>query len=194
MNNRIYLNKINGYLYEVYDRSKDKQMKFGKLFKKYNDKNLHSTINETLFEFGDDRNLYSLSKYFPLLRKYDVRFKLIYEVDLSFLQEFKDSKHKIEILKNLNTMSEYFDNLKGNRITMVVIDISCDDDYLYLLFKNNIVYVLDKNTASIIKKIELSIKKMQDKFNELVIKIDAKSKDFIYAIQDPVFQVLKYEK
>ena len=185
--NRIYINKpANGYLFTLLDSTGNTITKFGELYRFENERELIK-MNTVKFLIDDMDNIYCAFQEYPVLRKYDKDFNLIYEIKYDYLPEIKAKnkkwKKKISETKNQNT----------NIYKIYNMNISTDGEFLYLglyLMDSNPVYKIGANTGEIIKKYIL---KYKEKETGYIFHVESFLKGFIFSIDYQYSRLLKFK-
>ena len=191
---RIYLNTVrNGALFDVYDiegnviksfgeslENKFEQRKNVKLDDKTHkkvekiDKELLNTVSYCIDENDD---LFCVFNGFPVLRKYDSKNELVFEVSLKDIPEIQNIPDK--------------SNLTSRNTRQCFNQLNLDEKYLYvcLALKDSPLYILDKDTGKILKKLYL-----KHENNTVFSGIDTSQDNFIYAVDSENKTVLRYKK
>ena len=147
---------------------------------------VNKRLNQGKLFIDDESSIYFAYDLYPILRKYNGDFNLLYEIKYDFIPEVKESRDKWR--KKLEGGSGFF-------ITLLNLCITVDKNYMYMLSfidEQQFIYVFDKYTGGLVKKIKFKI----DEFEEFQItSIDAVNKDFIFAADTyKNAVVLKFEK
>jgi hypothetical protein len=146
-NNRIFINTPSrDFLFTLLDYNGNIIASFGEKILKKESK--HPNDNLVRFDLDEEGNLYCSFLEKPILRKYDNKFKLIYEINLESLPEIKERKKVWE--KYTKGRS------KGSRLDKVYIaSIAADKEYIYLdvfSMEANPIYIIEKNTGFFVRK------------------------------------------
>lgn len=184
---QIYLNMpAKGYVFSVFDKNGNEINQFGEIFKNDFSPLYQKCDNTVRFIIDDNDDIYCIFLNYPILRKYNKNFKLIYEINYEYLKEvkMKYKKWKSWIPKEGKQPNHYIDKKYTSAI-------SFDDEYIYIVFDidNTPTYVFKKDDGAIIKKI---IFKDGEDILEFYSAIDFKSSKFIYLIDGGI--LYKFDK
>lgn len=143
-------------------------------------------FNTVYFDLKNDE-LYCTFKEIPLIRKYDNNDSLVYEIDLNIFPEIQITKQITEENRRKQT------NLNSYTYNNFTWDISCDEQYFYVLFRGenkDPVYVFDKSSGECIKKFVFEYKNEPCDLE----RIDCSSPDYIYAVESGGQRLFMFKK
>ena len=128
---------------------------------------------------------------------------MIYEKDINYIPEVKSTYNTWKKLlpEKKRRLKERYPNDPGlNRMyehieiqKILARDISVDRNFFYVLLNiDNTVYVFDKKSGKLVKK--LILKSPEEFDSKQVLIMDASSEKYIYGINFEANIILKYEK
>ena len=120
----IYINNAkDGFLFSVFSKNGDLVKKFGDIYNPEYE-NFKSEENEVYFDFDEEDNLYCAFTNYPILRKYNKDYNLVYEKKLNMVPEVK---------KRLNLWNKKYKKSK-DRYSFVsktlINDLCCDENFI----------------------------------------------------------------
>lgn len=185
---RIYINlPSNNSLISVFDKEGNLIDKFGKLYNSENriEKKYFNLIRMILDE---EDNIYCSFQEFPILRKYNKNFNLIYEKEYAHLAEVieKTKDWELKISKRKSPKIHFFKLLNMN--------LSLDENNLFLGFfltDSNPIYSIDKKNGEISKKILLRSTENESGY---FYRFDASNRDFLFSTDIKKKELHKFKK
>lgn len=192
--NRIFtktpsMNK-NDPLFTVYDRDGAIIATFGEAFNKY--ENMMDVDNIIMFELDADDNLYCAFRNYPVIRKYDKNFQLLFEKNYEELPVY----NAIYTMWNERQKEKPMDGVHSYSHKSFVEYIDVDSEALYVCFGLSIpefdkLFVFDKETGEALnRKIDIT----HEKYKPLFLTVEFSADDYIYALNRINLAVLKYSK
>lgn len=180
-------------LYTVYNSDNKVLESFGKLHKSYQSKMVQYTLNDYYTKIDKNNNIYCVFIHYPILRKYDSNFKLVFEINYKNLDEVKNAldryeRNKEKTLKYKNLPPEVYE--ASREAKYISNAMSIDNKYIYILFENNSIVIFDKNNGRIVKRLHLNCKNSKDQIK----RIDASSEHFIYAVCEESLKIFIFPK
>lgn len=172
---RIYINiPSNNALISVLDKKGNLIDKFGKLNHSEN-RIERKHFNLVRMIVDEEDNIYCAFQEFPVLRKYDRNFNLVYEKQYAHLPEV------IEKTRDLELKRDQQKNPKIHFFKLLNMNLALDGDFLFLGFlltDSNPLYCIDKKNGEISRKIILRSNESESGF---FYRFDASDRDFLFS-------------
>ncbi|MCK5145937.1 hypothetical protein KAR48_04225 [bacterium] len=194
---RIYVNLAgDGHLFSVFSMAGERLGEFGKTVSISGIHKKDAWLNMVGFSV-DSTGIYCVFNEFPILRKYNLNWQLVYEIDLSECPEIIGRQKLVQLdQKRLNKAGS-----PGRSMHDFVKGVSLDGQYFYFnlhsssvegenCFSN--VYVMEKNTGKIVKKIHL--KTLGRAYPDMCYYPDFSDKKYIFAMRIDFCSLLKYHQ
>jgi len=186
---KIYIHMnypFNGFLFTIKDNKGEEIAKFGKIFK-YETKEFEAHENDAHYILDSQDNLYCAFMNYPILRKYDNNYNLLYEIDYSYIPGVKNQLKKWnKIMETKKNKLSYYYSYK-----LFIRCISVDNEYLYIKFYGEEglpIYIFEKENFKLVKKLV---------FNEndhLIIQFDFSAKEYFYTVNPIKMTVSMFKK
>lgn len=184
---RIFANLPNrDSLFTVLNFDGDELEKFGDIFDYKLARWIHNH-NKVHYDFDEDYNLYCAFINHSVFRKYDKNLNLIYEKDYSFLPPVKKQSEWWEKeIEKRGGMEKY----NGYLIKEFITFFSVDEKRIYMRCLDKYIYVFDKDSGMLIKRLFLNAPDIQGSSAGALF--DCSSQDHIYTVRGGL--VAKFKK
>ncbi|MCK5148024.1 hypothetical protein KAR48_14805 [bacterium] len=189
---RIYINLAeNGHLFSVFNMKGERLGSFGETISISGIPEKDRWLNVADFAI-DSTGIYCVFNEFPLFRKYNHDWQLVYEVDLSDCPD---------VIRRQKAVRVFQKTTNGRSLHIFTLGVSLDSKFCYLNLQScstrnddgrTNVYATDKNTGEIVKQIQL--KTPRQVYPNMCYYPDFSDEKYIFALSINNCSLLKYHK